>query len=164
MPEKYKVELLPYPWGVIDYCREEVSRQGHDVSALDGIARVGWMLDAWSVATQKWADNELPDLYSIEYLGELVERSLNQGGFRQVNVRIGSKIFPRPEEVEHRLGKLLAFRNISPLEFYIEFEEIHPFADGNGRVGKILLNWLNNSMLAPQFPPNNIWGSEVRNP
>ena len=34
---------------VIDYCMEEVRRQGHDVEAQDGIKRVGWMVDGWSL-------------------------------------------------------------------------------------------------------------------
>ena len=35
---------------VIKYVEEEVIRQGHNTYVLDGIERVGWMLDAWSYA------------------------------------------------------------------------------------------------------------------
>jgi hypothetical protein len=37
-------------WSVIDYVREEVTRQRHDVTQLGGIRRVAWMLDAWAYA------------------------------------------------------------------------------------------------------------------
>lgn len=37
---------------------------------------------------------------------------------------------------------------------YYNFERIHPFADGNGRTGKIILNWLNGTLAAPVMPPN----------
>ena len=32
---------------------------------------------------------------------------------------------------------------------YLEFQRIHPFVDGNGRVGKILHNWLNDTLHDP---------------
>jgi Fic family protein len=43
---------------------------------------------------------------------------------------------------------------IEPATTYRRFEEIHPFVDGNGRCGKILYNYLHNSLDAPTWPPN----------
>lgn len=35
---------------------------------------------------------------------------------------------------------------------------------GNGRTGKILLNWLNGTLLNPIFPPADFWGRPIQNP
>jgi fido (protein-threonine AMPylation protein) len=43
-------------------------------------------------------------------------------------------------------------------QFYYEYENIHPFRDGNGRTGKILYNYLLGTLDNPKMPPN-FWGS-----
>ena len=85
------------------------------------------------------------------------------GRFRKDNeyVRVGSHIAPAPSEVMPRLEKMLseyhaASRNniiqrISKL--HLEFEYTHPFVDGNGRIGRVLNNYL---LIREGFVPINI--------
>ncbi len=147
---------------VINYVVEEVARQGHDLRALDGIERVGWMLNAWA-ASINWTERDVYGV-NIEIIGKLIEPRKNALGFRNVGVRVGNRICPPPQEVIPRLEQLVWGPTLAPLDFYREFEEIHPFVDGNGRVGKILLNVLNGTMLDPIRPPDDFWGQEIRNP
>jgi hypothetical protein len=159
-----KAQDTPRQWPVIDYIREEVSRQGHDVTKLDGIERVSWMMDAWCMALTR-AEYSL-DITYVEELGRMVERSKNRDGFRTCGVSVGlGNLCPPAHEVRPRLDQLFKhYDNTTPLEFYKEFELIHPFVDGNGRTGKILLNWKAVSLLMPFFPPADLWGAPIRNP
>ena len=148
---------------VVDYVTEEVTRQGHDVTVLDGIERVAWMLEAWCYALRP--DMPRPEITDAIALGSIVEQHLNREGIRRCGVMVGSRVCPRPERVMDLLTVLWQQRDIiTPLEFYKGFEEIHPFVDGNGRTGKVLLNWLAGTLLKPVFPPADLWGRPIRNP
>ena len=148
---------------VIDYIVEEVARQGHDVSALDGIERVGWMLDAWSYALR--AKYRKPTVQDAIILGKMVESRKNINGLRQCAVRVGNRICPDWQTVPESLERLFEHGNmLTPLEFYKAFEEIHPFVDGNGRVGKVVYCWLLGKLLDPVFPPSDLFGTPILNP
>lgn len=66
----------------------------------------------------------------------------------QEHVRVGTHIAPAPEHIQRLLDVLIDDYSSSHdryfLEnvayFHLEFERIHPFCDGNGRVGRVLIN------------------------
>jgi len=85
------------------------------------------------------------------------------GRFRKDNefVRVGNHIAPNPKEVPGLFEKMLAEYNAASHEniikriakVHLAFEYIHPFVDGNGRIGRVLNNYL---LIREGFVPINI--------
>ena len=80
-------------------------------------------------------------------------RFRKQGEF----VRIGTYIAPAPEHIELMLDNLLyEFKHSNDFilkkisKFHLNFESIHPFNDGNGRIGRVLINF---QLLKTGYPP-----------
>lgn len=139
---------------ILKFCAWEVWRQQDDGRA------VYWMVEAWLWATEQAVDRGRPlTVDAIKHLGQLVQPEKNPGGFREVDVRVGARLCPSWAEVPQLVAELVANQgDYEPDQFYYHFEMIHPFRDGNGRTGKIVLNWLAKSLGAPRMPPN-FWGS-----
>ena len=97
----------------------------------------------------------------IHYL-VLADKKEDRGVYRRVPVRImGAKHEPvQPYLIQPKMERLLEdYRSntehiITKLaRFHIEFEGIHPFIDGNGRTGRLLVNL---ELMKAGYPPINI--------
>ena len=69
------------------------------------------------------------------------------GKYRDYLVRVGNHIAPDWQDVKKMMNDIINFINkekINPVELsakaHYKFEKIHPFGDGNGRIGRLLMN------------------------
>ncbi len=106
------------------------------------------------------------DLEVILFLHKMLISNIRDniaGRFRKDNeyVRVGSHIAPNPREVIDRLEKMLATYKAASHEniikriakLHLAFEYTHPFVDGNGRIGRVINNYL---LIREGFVPINI--------
>jgi hypothetical protein len=96
------------------------------------------------------------NLTNLEALGFLVD-PVNVNGYRTVPVVFddGSSA-PSAHDVPRLMDQLMergAEQDITHDEWYQEFERIHPFQDGNGRVGSLFWNMLHKRLGDPIHPP-----------
>ncbi|MFA6315347.1 MAG: Fic family protein [Candidatus Paceibacterota bacterium] len=85
------------------------------------------------------------------------------GRFRKDDeyVRVGSHIAPSPKEIKESIQRMFSEYNATNHEniikriarLHLAFEYLHPFNDGNGRIGRVINNYL---LIREGFVPINI--------
>ena len=80
-------------------------------------------------------------------------------GFKKVSLIVGDSPTTSPKDVEKELKELINWYKenkgkIHPLilayDFHLKYESIHPFRDGNGRTGRLILNKI---LIQNGYPP-----------
>lgn len=97
---------------------------------------------------QKEITNELILNWHREIFGET--KPDMAGKYRDYLVKVGSYLAPDWQEVKKMMNEMIEFiiknKKMNAVELsaraHYKFEKVHPFGDGNGRIGRLLMNLL----------------------
>lgn len=116
------------------------------------------------------APNQEVNTDLILLLHKMLMTNINEsvaGRFRVAGeyVRVGTHIAPAPEHIEAMLEKAIndyrlnveGFITDKIAKMHLEFEHIHPFNDGNGRIGRVINNFF---LIKAGLPPITIFNKD----
>jgi len=123
----------------------EVVRVDDVVEAANHFKCIDMVIDS---ATRPLSESFIKELHAVLKSGTSDSRLdwFAVGNYKRVPNEVGGKETTPPRQVAAAMKELLAQYNAGKektlddlLEFHYRFESIHPFQDGNGRVGRLLL-------------------------
>ncbi len=115
---------------------------------------------AFELVFNNLQDNKKFDDRFIKKINETINKDIKDTtGYRNVQVFIqgSDHIPPAPEKIPNLMNYYIYnYNNDSQdifskiAKYHIEFEKIHPFEDGNGRTGRLIINY---ELLKNNLPP-----------
>jgi fido (protein-threonine AMPylation protein) len=123
---------------------EKHIRESNLIEGVDDTAQDRQSMTAW-----KWLiDQRQLNAAVVKRLHKILTQTQKdldpkyKGVFRPIQVYVGSHVPPKPADIKREMSKWLKdYRILTPKEAHVQFETIHPFVDGNGRVGRMLMWW-----------------------
>lgn len=115
------------------------------IEAYNHLACVNYIIDT---ATARLSQTYIRKLHAMIGYGTMAERKFlfHPGEYRKDNCILGKTKTTPPKNIGSQMSALISeYESLDKVElaqildFHVRFERIHPFADGNGRVGRLLM-------------------------
>lgn len=114
---------------------EDVDSAEEDVQSMEA-----W---AYIIHKKRLTYENIMELHKLIMVNSLPAHEL--GHVRKVSVYVGNWVPPNPVIADYQFRNwVLDMQNwlkLDPKEMHVRFETIHPFIDGNGRTGRMLMWW-----------------------
>lgn len=161
-----KIEIVPSPR--IDWCCDCKAEHGYDCptdflresNAIEGVrdeeslkqAKIAW---DWLMEQKEMTSGVVLKTHKILMLNQPGLYPNEKGYYRNIMVYVGGKPTLNALHVPERINtwcqemneidnkKELSIQIMEGInkELHVEYEKIHPFVDGNGRTGRMFMNW-----------------------
>ncbi len=125
--------------------KDSITNLDDVLETADHFKLVDYMLD---IADKKLTEDMIKEFHKILKEGTSDSRKdwFVIGNYKKLPNEVGGLKTTNPRNVENDMKKLLEWYNSLKqitineiIEFHVKFEKIHPFQDGNGRVGRIIM-------------------------
>jgi len=121
---------------------EDHIRQSNLIEGVTDEAEIGQSWIAWNLIKDHPGPlNEFMvlELHSAIMMNFLLLKPGGRGSYRLTNVTVGGRDCPHWRDVPTLMDEWLTDLTNTPRMEHIRFEHIHPFIDGNGRTGRMLM-------------------------
>lgn len=130
---------------------DEIEQFLRESNAIEGVfeesaykqARIAW---DWLIKQDVMTTSVILKTHKILMMNQPL-RPDEKGYFRKVDVFVGTKKMSAPSLIQARITMEFCFETmrVNPVpdwkKLHILYEDIHPFVDGNGRTGRMFMNW-----------------------